>query len=571
MNSSRNNQDRSRQFRKFLFLFACLATLVGLFYAIENWRGKRAWAKCRSQLEAKARYIDWSSLIPPPIPDAENIFKAPGMEWFVKDNARKTQVTHKPFSNVSRPPKGDTNLVLIAELTLADNNSTRSASTNRVWKPGSQSAQEEALKLTKRFYDGLLPGSQGNFFLFFATDPVWMEPVQISIEADQPPTVNTIRAFFPEDKELPGGTRLRVKADSPNFWQVLLDPSSCISAADYIAWTDQSQGDWDLIRAALNRPQARMESDYQQPFARPIPHFIAVRTIAQVLAQRCQCYLLLGRPEEALRELTLLHDLRRLLDAKPMTLVSAMINVAIQGLYASVVADGLRLHAWKEPQLLAIEKQSAETNLLRAFGESIQTEHAAVCHTLEITERTQLGDLFSFEAKQKWKNPRYWLARWAPRGWLYQNMVSIVSHDEKMLRGVVDPDHALVRPMKESRLRELSQTPYTFLATVALPNYFKAVQTTARNQTLLNEGLIACALERYHQAHKKFPESLETLVPGFLEKIPHDLIGGGSLKYRLMNDGRFLLYSIGWNETDDGGRSDKSGSEGDWVWNRANL
>jgi hypothetical protein len=44
------------------------------------------------------------------------------------------------------------------------------------------------------------------------------------------------------------------------------------------------------------------------------------------------------------------------------------------------------------------------------------------------------------------------------------------------------------------------------------------------------------------------------------------------LIYRRTADGKFLLYSVGWNETDDGGVTvrDKSGNEdktkGDWVW-----
>ena len=39
--------------RRRLFVLACLATLIGLFYAVENWRGKRAWEKCRRELEAQ--------------------------------------------------------------------------------------------------------------------------------------------------------------------------------------------------------------------------------------------------------------------------------------------------------------------------------------------------------------------------------------------------------------------------------------------------------------------------------------------------------------------------------------
>ena len=50
------------------------------------------------------------------------------------------------------------------------------------------------------------------------------------------------------------------------------------------------------------------------------------------LAKRAQCYLLLGEPENALRELTTMHRLCRVLESRPtsqpMTLVAAMISKA---------------------------------------------------------------------------------------------------------------------------------------------------------------------------------------------------------------------------------------------------
>jgi hypothetical protein len=104
---------------------------------------------------------------------------------------------------------------------------------------------------------------------------------------------------------------------------------------------------------------------------------------------------------------------------------------------------------------------------------------------------------------------------------------------------------------------------------MVVPNFIKAWQTTARTQTFVNEAQIVCALERYRLAHGEYPEAL---APQFIEKLPHDIIGGKPLHYRRTNSGRFLLYSVGWNETDDGGHIalTKGGSEdrehGDWVW-----
>ncbi len=106
-----------------------------------------------------------------------------------------------------------------------------------------------------------------------------------------------------------------------------------------------------------------------------------------------------------------------------------------------------------------------------------------------------------------------------------------------------------------------------------VPNTAKASQTTAHNQTMVNEAQIACALERYHLAHNEYPETLHALVPQFIEKLPHDIIGGQPLHYHRTGDGKFLLYSIGWNETDDGGKDSPKNqigvidyTTGDWVW-----
>ena len=60
-----------------------------------------------------------------------------------------------------------------------------------------------------------------------------------------------------------------------------------------------------------------MDGDYQRPFERPIPNFVRMRTVAQMLAQRAQCYLLLGQPEAAWHELALVRDMCHMLEGKP--------------------------------------------------------------------------------------------------------------------------------------------------------------------------------------------------------------------------------------------------------------
>jgi hypothetical protein len=105
-----------------------------------------------------------------------------------------------------------------------------------------------------------------------------------------------------------------------------------------------------------------------------------------------------------------------------------------------------------------------------------------------------------------------------------------------------------------------------------LPSLAMSAKRFAYGQTAADLARIACALERYRLANGQFPETLEALAPKFVEKLPHDLITGQPLKYRRTDDGKFVLYAVGWNEADDGGKVEltKSGNaditKGDWVW-----
>jgi hypothetical protein len=406
-----------------------------------------------------------------------------------------------------------------------------------------------------------------------------------------PPAVPDDQNFFKAPKmqewfvKNPNATRneLNILVTNADKTATITDKTA---AANFLAWSDQLQPDFDLMREALKRPYARMDGDYSIPYEIPIPNFVAVRTVVQVLAQRAKCDLLLGQPDKALQELSLMHDMCRLLEGaptgKPITLVSAMINVAVTGLYADTIANGFQTHAWQEPQIAALQKQLQQINVMSFVVQAFESEPAATTHTLETIPTMKVKEWFQVSVPgsqtgskislwQKIKNLKWTLL---PRGWIYQNMATIAKLGNKQLGGF-DSQNDIIQPQKFGDLtRELNviAKPYKFFAAEAIPNFAKAWQTTVHNQTMVNEAQIACALERYQLAQGEYPETLDVLIPQFIEKMPHDIIGGEPLHYHRTDDGKFLLYSVGWNETDDGGQVvlTKDGSvdreNGDWVW-----
>ena len=66
-----------RNFRRLLFGAACLATLVALLYAEEDWRGWHVWNKFKHEWEAKGEHFDFASVVPPPVPDDQNFALTP--------------------------------------------------------------------------------------------------------------------------------------------------------------------------------------------------------------------------------------------------------------------------------------------------------------------------------------------------------------------------------------------------------------------------------------------------------------------------------------------------------------
>ena len=422
--------------------------------------------------------------------------------------------------------------------------------------------------------------------------PAEIKPARIILLSGIKPDSEIITWFsqcFPTNAVGDGLPRIHIEPPTgtipvPNTFRVILDHAS--SAADFLAWSDQYEPDFDLIREALKRPYARIDCDYSNPAKIPIPKFLTVRSMAQVLAERAQCHFLLNQPEQALGDLRRIHDMCHLLEAapsgKPMTLVAAMINVAVTGLYVETIAYGFQKHAWQEPQFAALQEQLADINLTPFVFEALQEGPAAECRDVEIMSLPKFVNLLNGMRPIDDDHP-IWpvkIISWFwPSGWTYQNMVNVAELDQRWLEGF-DLAHDTVAPRTmDSALQNLSnlldrKSPFRILAAIAVPNFVKAEQATAHNQTLVNEAQIACALERYRLAHGEYPETLDTLAPQFIEKLSHDIIGGNPLIYHRTDDGSFILYSVGWNERDDGGERHPYNNvgrgvdytQGDWVW-----
>ena len=75
---------------------------------------------------------------------------------------------------------------------------------------------------------------------------------------------------------------------------------------------------------------------------------------------------------------------------------------------------------------------------------------------------------------------------------------------------------------------------------------------------------LAFALAAYHADNGSYPDKLADLMPKYVAEMPKDIFSDSDLHYKQQGDG-YLLYSVGVNGRDDGGRGIEDCKEGeDW-------
>ena len=563
---------RWRILRRCLVGLAVLLTLVATFYTEESWRGKRAWEHCKREMEAKGIKMDWADHIPAPVPDDQNVFAVPEMQkLFLGKGATEFSERISDVYEAGQSNRTPTRMV-VADFVIGPPEAMPPSGFTALSYRDPQ-AMSEVNRMIKEAVGPYFLDPYEHVHTLRRSEEI--QPAKILLQCQTAPTPKELEQFlsiFSEwsvplsesEKE----EEAKIEPTGNGSYKVTVSAPSTV--AEYLAWSAPLEPDFDVIRKALQRPYIRMAGDSQNADAEP--PFRLFSPLARTLCGRAQCHLLQGQPEEALRDLTLTRDLCRILESNSRSnwdLLATLVHLTVTAISTSAIADGLARHAWREPQLAALQEQLKEINFLPDLRQVFLAGPSRVSHYYENITPSRLGDKLLWrpiDDTNAWTTLKSSLVgNLIPRGWVYQNIVQL-ANGYQTLSESTDSSGQLVFPKKVAAATNSAgshPTPYNFIVIKSMPNFGKDFFNTAKLQTHVNEALIACALERYRLAHNSYPETLDALVPQFLDKMPADIIGGQPLHYHRAEDGKFLLYSIGWNEKDDGG---KPGSEDDWVW-----
>ncbi len=533
-----------RIFHRLFFAVAALTTLVSLFYAEENWRGARAWAAAKRDLQARGEPLDIHDLIPPPVPDDQNLAMAP---LFV----RMFRYRFDP----------ETQQITFDHGHYWTNNDTFKTMSEMPWG--------------HEYYEHLHPSGTGNWMTGHATG------------------LPRLQAFFRQRKDFPYAQQLQAPADD-----ILL------ALTRYAPLLDE------LAQDTAARPLTRFPVNWTQ---RPgwgvmFPHYSVVRSVITALSLRATAELVIGQTAAARHDLVLALHLRHAVEHDPI-LIAGLVDSAFLGVMMQPIWEGLSARQWSADDLDAFGNELRTVDALQEFqvgmrGERVFSAAQWPEDMQNMARAREIARILPVMTSPKGDSLRPPLERWLwpclpymPRGWYALNAAYASRYLQENAVELVDPGRRRVWLDRskgvECKAENIPVGPGTFLARASLPVFATVVERLAQAQVIVDEAVTACALEKYYLDHHAYPDGLAALVPAYLDHVPSDVIDGAALRYRRTVDGRYQLYSVGWDGQDGGGviawppdrtwrRTNGTPAEGtsksfpspvrdrgDWVWQYA--
>jgi hypothetical protein len=521
-----------RNLKRTFFGLACLATLIALFYAEEDWRGKYDWEKFKREWEAKGEKFDFKDFVPPPVPDDQNFAMAP--IWIESVKATLGPERSRQWFGNNYAENGRTNFTDRLALNLTrDNDDWRNEPTNGYWAKGTITN----LKGWQSYYRASVTNRNSTITNEF---PIASQP--------QTPAQDVLLALSKYDSAI------------------------------------------EELRQASELPYSRFPLGYdaEPPAGILLPHLAALKRCSQFLQLRTIAELQNGENQKAADDVKLSFRLIDSIRTEPF-LISHLVRVAMCEITLQPIYEGLAKHQWSDAQLAEIGDELSRLDFLEDIQFYMRSDRAMACKEIDFFKRSysykeylwlsgSAGSLDDNDTttKEFSKNVRAVEFYLMPAGWFDQNKLAVAEFQQQKLR-IVDPETHQAFPKISNQANQLQvnwqSTTRNFLAGMFMDSIGAAARRATREQVSVDLARGAVALERHRLAHGEYPESLDSLDSQLSAQVPHDIFGGQPLHYRRTDDGQFVLYSIGPNEKDDGGITGyRNGGHlpdfdsGDWVW-----
>ena len=299
------------------------------------------------------------------------------------------------------------------------------------------------------------------------------------------------------------------------------------------------------------------------------------RSFARALAARAMLHLGEGRVEAAWQDLLACHGLGRLVSQGP-TLIEALVGIAIESIAtSSTLAYIEHTKPTAKPVASHLKDLSRLPNRGLMADKIHLTERLMFLDTvLLVAEGKTLDEVLGFvgaskqlhklvkgagTAKIAWDEALRVGNRWYDR----INKVTRIENRQQRFEGFAKLEaelRSLAKNLRKQEAAKLLAKPKPagkligdILVTLMLPVLSAAQKAEDRVIQFQRNLQVAFALAAWRSDRGGYPKRLAVLAPKYLKSVPTDIFNGKPLNYRVTKTG-YLLYSVGPNGKDDGGR-----------------
>lgn len=306
---------------------------------------------------------------------------------------------------------------------------------------------------------------------------------------------------------------------------------------------------------ALQELRAAFQHEYMHPPSRSVndmfPHFAKQRSMARLLMLEGQIYA--AREEWG-------NSMNSDLDAMLLG-VTIPRGAVLIGELVGIACEAIgRRGAWEKVEKLNASEAKAAIKRL----ETMQAKRFSYADTLEEEKRFGQATLLELFRDPNWRNKSDWFSMGANSGSsTWQEKMSEAGAKARLYlysNGAIFKNYSGHMDSLVARARQpyLEQgpppaVPADPISEILMPVFEQAGLKDLTNLTQDNLLLTALALRAYQQEQGAYPQNLQELAPKYLSSLPADPFGQGTFVYQ-RKIGKYLLYSLGPDKRDDGGR-----------------
>jgi len=332
-------------------------------------------------------------------------------------------------------------------------------------------------------------------------------------------------------------------------------------AQDVLQALNQFDPEWDEVDAALSNPNAYWPLNYERPFDNSFRGVTSMIPIAKVLPLKAAAHFDMNQNDLSEKDYLLSLQIDRSLASK-CTLVNYLVLNGVRAIDDGILWEGLHRHIWNDSQLHEMESGVAETDMLALAAKTFRIERACSFQTMKMMQSKD-SKLYEDLNEENFSEAWYFF-QIRPIGWWDQDRYSYSLVAQNAIDAIHLDKGILTKLSDDEPPRSQALWVYTPITQTIRSIFENTEPKIAQAETNRRLARLACRLEEYRIAQGQYPEKLEEL-PDLPAHLNQEVLSEEPLRYERKGDG-YLLYSVGWNQKDDGGVVAKDDKEGDWVW-----